>query len=257
MTTNRKLLEGKTAIVTGGASGIGAAVAQQLADNGASVVIADVADNGEEFATKIRTAGGRALFVRTDVSRSAEIGKTVETLQREFGGLDILVNCAGIFPRANLLNTDEQLWDRIMNVNLKGVYLCCKAVVPLMKERGGGSIVNIGSNHAAAGSAELFAYSVSKGGLLTLTRNLARALATYNIRVNCVNPGWVATEGEVALRESEGRSREWLEEQGRRSLLGRLQTGEDLAAAVLFLVMPQAGQINGQIFSVDGGASAR
>jgi NAD(P)-dependent dehydrogenase (short-subunit alcohol dehydrogenase family) len=257
MTAIQKTLAGKAAIVTGGASGIGAAIAEQLAENGASVTIADVAERGESSAEKIRSEGGRALFIRTDVSRAAEVDSMVGRTEREFGGPDILINCAGIFPRASLLETDEALWDRVMGINLKGVYLCCKAVVPAMIERGGGSIVNIGSNHSTAGSAGLFTYSVSKGGLLTLTRNLARALAAHNIRMNCVNPGWVASEGEVALRESEGYSRDWLEAQGRKSLLGRLQTGEDLASAVLFLVMPKAGQINGQIISVDGGASAR
>jgi NAD(P)-dependent dehydrogenase (short-subunit alcohol dehydrogenase family) len=171
--------------------------------------------------------------------------------------VDILVNCAGIFPRADLLETDEELWDKVMDINLKGVYLCCRAAVPLMKKRGGGSIVNIGSTHATAGSTNLLAYSVSKGGLLTMTRNLARALAPDNIRVNCVNPGWVASDGEIALRVSEGHSAEWLREQGRNTPLGRLQTGEDVAAAVVFFTLPQACQINGQILSVDAGMSAR
>jgi NAD(P)-dependent dehydrogenase (short-subunit alcohol dehydrogenase family) len=245
------------AIVTGGAKGIGAAIVSGLAEEGAAVVIADTSEHGEATAERLRSSGAAAQFVRTDISKADQVAKLALTAEEKFGSVDILVNCAGIFPRANLLDTDEALWDQIIDINLKGVYLCCRAIVPLMKKRGGGSIVNIGSGHATTGSAELFAYAVSKGGLLTMTRNLARALASDNIRVNCVNPGWVASDGEIALRATEGHSAEWLRDQGRNTPLGRLQTGEDLAAAVVFFTLPQANQITGQILAVDAGMSVR
>lgn len=247
--------EKKVAFVTGGASGIGAAIAKTLAGSGVSVAVADMNDRGQAVADEIKADGGESIFVRTDVSRGASVAQAISITHTQFGGPDILVNCAGIFPRATLIDTDEELWDRVMDVNLKGTYLCCKAAVPYMIERGGGAIVNIGSTHATTGASNLFAYSVSKGGVLTLTRNLAKGLAANRIRVNCVNPGWVASEGEIALREASGLSLEWLIERGSQMPSGRLQTGEDIAAAVSFLVSEQAEQISGQIFSVDGGAS--
>lgn len=140
-----------------------------------------------------------------------------------------------------------------MDINLKGTYHSCQAAVPALVRRGEGVIVNIGSLNAYGGAPNLFAYSTSKGGVMTMTLNLARSLAKHKIRVNCVNPGWVVTEGEKEVQRAEGQPEGWIEDGGRKLPLGRLQTPEDIAPAVLFLASGQANQITGQIISVDGG----
>lgn len=252
----QKRFHGKVAIVTGGASGIGKGIASCFAQQGASVVIADVAPQGPAAAEQFRAEGYAVEFIHTDVRSIAETQAMVELAERTYGGLDILVNCAGIFPRATLLETTEELWDKVIDINLKGVFLCCQAAVPAMLRRGGGSIINIGSLHARGGLPELFAYAASKGGVQTMTRNLARALVKQKIRVNCVHPGWVASEGERALRDAQGFPDDWVETMGSKLPLGRLQTPDDIAAAVLFFASDEANQITGQEMTVDGGASA-
>jgi NAD(P)-dependent dehydrogenase (short-subunit alcohol dehydrogenase family) len=153
------------------------------------------------------------------------------------------------------METTEEIWDQVLDVNLKGMYLTCKAIVPQMIAKGKGVILNTGSSLSHSGIPELFAYSVSKGGVNTLTRNLASALSTHRIRVNCVNPGWVLTEYETAQRAAIGLGQEWIEEQGKSVPLGRMQTGKDTAMTALFLVSDLASQITGQIINVDGGTS--
>jgi NAD(P)-dependent dehydrogenase (short-subunit alcohol dehydrogenase family) len=248
---------GKTVLVTGAAQGIGADIAKQFLLFGAKVVIADVDESGEFVAARWREAGHEAMYIRCDVSQGSDVEKMVTRTEREFGGLDILVNNAGIFPRANLFETDEAFWDRVMGVNLKGVYLTCQAAVPGMIKRGGGCIVNIGSLHASKGAPETLAYAISKGGLVTLTRNLAGALAQHKIRVNCVHPGWVSSDGELARIEAAGEGGESLQKAIQRMPMGRMQNGTDIAQAVAFMVSDMAGQITGQQLTVDGGISLR
>lgn len=246
-------LYGKAAVLTGGAGGIGYAIAEKLAGAGVSVVLADVSAEGELKAEKLRAKGYKAQFVHTDISDEKSTEAMAAEAVRSFGGIDILINNAGIYPRAHLLETTVEMWDRVMDINLKGMFLSCKAVVPFMQKGGAGAIVNLGSSHANVGLPELFAYSVSKGGVSTLTRNLASALAPHRIRVNTVNPGWVATEKEIAERERNGQTIEDLIETGKKLPLGRMQTAEDTASMVLFLVSDLASQITGQIIDIDGG----
>jgi NAD(P)-dependent dehydrogenase (short-subunit alcohol dehydrogenase family) len=251
-------VEGKTAIVTGGTAGIGLGIAQLLAAEGAAVVVAGrSAEAGEAAAAGIRQVGGRATYCRTDVSREAECQALVETATREFGRLDILVNNAGIFPRATLEETTEVLWDRIHGINLKGAFFCCKHAAPAMRSAGGGAIINIGSANAYVGGGNLLAYSVSKGGLITMTRNLARALATDRIRVNYVSPGWVITETEIEVQAAEGHDEEWIAAAGKRLPLGRHQVPQDAAYAVLYLASDEASQVTGEMLNVDGGLTMR
>jgi NAD(P)-dependent dehydrogenase (short-subunit alcohol dehydrogenase family) len=246
-------VDGKVAIVTGGATGIGRGISEVLAREGAKVVVANRnAERGEEAAQAIRAAGGDAHFVKTDVAREEDCRNLVAEAVRHFGRLDALVNNAGIFPRSTLEETTSELWDQIFDVNLKGAFLCCKYAVPEMRKAGGGCIVNIGSANAYVGAPNLFAYSVSKGGMITMTRNLANALAKDRIRVNFVNPGWVITEMEIDIQAGEGHDEAWIEEMGKKMPLGRHQVPEDAAYAVLYLVSDEASQVNGEQLGVDG-----
>lgn len=251
-------VQDKVAIVTGGGTGIGQGIATLLSREGARVVVANRdPKTGEETVGQIRAAGGTALFQRTDITREAECAALVTAAVREFGRLDVLVNNAGIFPRATLEETTEELWDQIMAINLKGVFFCCKHAVPAMRLSGGGSIVNIGSINGYIGGGNLFAYSISKGGLLTLTRNLARSLAHEQIRVNYLNPGWVITPGEIRIQGLEGHDRDWLEERGAQMPLGRLQTPTDAAYGVLYLASDESSQVTGETLNIDGGSAMR
>lgn len=246
-------VQGKVIIVTGGATGIGRGISGVLAKEGASVVIANRSvERGQEAEREIREAGGECLFVSTDVAREDDCRALVGAAVSRYGRLDALVNNAGIFPRGTLEETTSELWDHIFAVNLKGAFFCCKYAVPEMRKAGGGSIVNIGSANAYVGAPNLFAYSVSKGGMITMTRNLANALAPDRIRVNFVNPGWVITETEVEIQAKEGHDAEWLQAAARRMPLGRHQVPEDAAYAVLYLVSDEASQVNGEEIGVDG-----
>jgi NAD(P)-dependent dehydrogenase (short-subunit alcohol dehydrogenase family) len=246
-------VEGKVIIVTGGATGIGRGISEMLAREGARVVIANRnRARGEEVEQAIRDAGGEALFVPTDIASEADCRGLVEKAVATYGRLDGLVNNAGIFPRATLEETTEELWDQIFATNLKGVFFCCKYAVPELRKAGGGCIVNIGSANSYVGAPNLFAYSVAKGGLITLTRNLAAALAPDRIRVNFVNPGWVITETEIEIQAAEGHDAAWIEQAGKNMPLGRHQIPEDAAYAVLYLVSDEATQVSGEQLGVDG-----
>jgi len=246
-------VDGKVIIVTGGATGIGRGISEVLAREGARVVIANRnRERGEEAEAAIRATGGEALFVSTDVASEEDCRQLVSETVRAYGRLDGLVNNAGIFPRGTLDETTEELWDKIFAVNLKGAFFCCKHVVPELRKAGRGAIVNIGSANSYVGAANLFAYSVSKGGMITMTRNLAAALAKDRIRVNFVNPGWVISDTEIEIQAQEGHDADWIAQAGRSMPLGRHQVPEDAAYAVLYLVSDEASQVNGDLINVDG-----
>lgn len=248
---------GKTVVVTGAAQGIGAAIAERFVRLGAKAVAADADERGAAAAARWRQAGYEARFVRCDVSVEADVRAMIKFAETEFGGVDVLVNNAGIFPRSDPFEMDEAFWDRVMGVNLKGAYLTCRAAVPGMIRRGRGSIINIGSLHAAQGATDTLAYAISKGGLVTLTRNLAKTLAPHRIRVNCVHPGWVASDGELARLKALNEDGEELARAITRMPMGRMQTGDDIASAVTFIASDLADQITGQQLTVDGGLSLR
>jgi NAD(P)-dependent dehydrogenase (short-subunit alcohol dehydrogenase family) len=246
-------VEGKVIIVTGGAKGIGRGISEVLAREGARVVIANRnEEHGREAEGAIRGAGGQALFVATDVTREEDCRALVERAVDEYGKLDGLVNNAGIFPRSTLEETTSELWDRIFAVNLKGAFFCCKYAVPEMRRNGGGAIVNVGSANSYVGAPNLFAYSISKGGMITMTRNLANSLAPDRIRVNFLNPGWVITETEVEIQAQEGHDLDWLDQAGAKMPLGRHQVPEDAAYAALYLLSDEASQVSGEQLGVDG-----
>ena len=258
MNETRKRLNGKVALVTGAGSGIGRGCALRLAAEGASVVLADLESRrGTDVAGQIIHSGGSAHFQATDVRIEDHCQRAVEAAVGQFGGLDVLVNNAGIYPRSTLEQTTEEFWDRMLAINLKGPFLLCKHAVPSMRQRGGGSIVNTGSVHGLGGAGNLFAYSVSKGGLLTMTKNLAVALAHDRIRVNYLIPGWVLSETEVEIQSKEGRDEEWLLSKGQRLPMGRFQTAEDAANIVAFLASDEAAMVTGCVLNGDAGYSVR
>ena len=250
-------LENKVAVVTGGGTGIGQGVALMMAAEGARIVVAGrrVAPL-EETVAEIRAAGGEACALSTDVTVEAQVQALVQCAVDTYGGLDVLVSNAGLYPRHELPDLTEEVWDLTVDVNLKGHFLCSKHTIPVLVERGGGSIIFIGSVHGYMGGSDVLAYASSKGGLWTMTRNLARYHAGEQIRVNYINPGWVASEGEVEHRKELGQSLEWLEEQGREFIpSGRLQTPEDTAHVCVLLASDDATQITATRFNVDGGCS--
>jgi NAD(P)-dependent dehydrogenase (short-subunit alcohol dehydrogenase family) len=244
-------VEGKTIVVTGAAQGIGFACARRLAEEGASVVISDIQREAGEAAAK--RIGARFLFA--DVTVEGDCVRLMDEAAGASGRIDGLVNNAGWYPRATLEETTTEFWDQIQKVNLRGPFYCCRFVTPYMRKAGGGSIVNVGSLNGIQGLPNLVAYASAKGGLLALTRTLAGALAKDRIRVNYLIPGWVLTEGEVALHAKGGLSREALERKGESLALGRHQTPDDAAYAALYLLSDEAAQVTGTILNVDAGAS--
>jgi NAD(P)-dependent dehydrogenase (short-subunit alcohol dehydrogenase family) len=244
-------LSGKVAIVTGGDSGIGKAISQLFAAEGASVVIADIRDSGT--AESISASGGVATYARADVSDEEQARVLVALTVGRYGGIDILCNNAGIELLKPLTETTEGEWDRLFGVNLKGVFLVSKHAVPEMLRRGGGSIVNTASQLGLVGLPNFTAYSASKAGVILLTRSMALEYARQNIRVNCICPGPVQTpmlEREL-LTESdpEAARKMW----AGRQPIGRLGRPEEIAQAALFLASGRSSFVIGHALVVDGG----
>jgi NAD(P)-dependent dehydrogenase (short-subunit alcohol dehydrogenase family) len=247
---------GKVAVITGAAKGLGRGCAEMLAREGAAVVLADIdAEGSESAAEAIRAGGGAAISITTDVVQEEQCAALIERAVEAFGRLDVLVNNAGWFPRATLEETSSELWDRVLAVNLRGAFYCCKHAVPHMRSAGGGSIINVGSSNGIQGLPNLVAYASAKGGLLALTRTLAGAYARDRIRANYLIPGWVLTETEIALQTSRGLSEEDLRRAGAGLPLGRHQTVEDVAYAVLYLASDESAQVNAAILNVDAGVT--
>ena len=249
-------LMSKVVLVTGAAQGIGFGCARMAAAEGASVILGDIQrDRGEEAAANIRKDGGTAIFQQTDVTDESQCAALVEAAIKKFGALHGLINNAGWFPRATLEETTTGLWDKVLNVNLRGAFYLAKHAVPLLRAAGGGSIVNMGSVCGIQGLPNLFAYAAAKGGMLSMTRTLAGALAADRIRVNYLIPGWIATEGELSIQKGEGRDAAALEAQGRKLPLGRMQTVQDAAYAAIYLLSDESSQVTGAILNVDAGGS--
>ncbi len=249
-------LAGKVVIVTGGGAGIGRGVAARCAAEGAAVCVADVdGDQGSASARAIVDAGGQAIFALTDVTDEASVAACIGATEAAFGPVTGLANVAGIYPRATLDETSVALWDRVIAVNLTGPFLMCRAAVPSMRRAGGGSIVNVTSTNAYSGLPNLFAYSTAKGGLLTMTRNLARGLTPDRIRANALNPGWVISDNEIRVQAGDGHDLAWIEAAGTRQPLGRQQVPDDAAWAAVFLLSDESTQVTGTEMNVDAGRS--
>lgn len=249
------LLEGKVALVTGGASGIGRASALALAREGARVVVSDVAEEGgERVVREVRERGGEAVFARADVSRAEEVRALVERTVEEYGGLDIAHNNAGIGGTyAKTESYLEEEFDRVISVNLKSVWLGMKYEIPRLLERGGGAIVNTASAAGLVGLAYNTAYTASKHGVVGLTKAASQEYARQNVRINAVCPGFVETPLVTeALREFASK-----EALVRAHPVGRLGEAGEVAEAVVWLASDAASFVTGTTLSVDGGLTSR
>lgn len=252
-------MQEKVAIITGGAQGIGRATTLALARDGAAVLVADRDESAaHDLVAGIRSWGGHAAACIADVSLEADAARIAADCVGTFGGIDILVNNAGIQRPGNVESTPLELWNATIGVNLTGVYLVSRFVIPEMRRRGSGAIVNVASLHGLLTEPGWSAYAASKGGVVSLSRAMALDYAAEGIRVNCVCPGAIDTSllrSTASLEDAqhpEAVLKRWAAEQP----IGRLGTPEEVAALILFLVGPQASFITGSVYSVDGGLGA-
>jgi NAD(P)-dependent dehydrogenase (short-subunit alcohol dehydrogenase family) len=245
-------LEKKVAIVTGGANGIGEAYSKGLAEEGASVIIADIDDKkGNKIAGEIEKSGGKAMFVKTDVSKKQDTDRMVQSAVEQFGTVDILVNNAGILFTAPVEETTEEMWDKLLAVNVKGLFFCSQAVLGEMKKKKGGKIINISSIAAIGAQDGICAYSATKGAVLTITKVFALELVQYNIQVNAVLPGTTNT----GMAEAAMANPEWTRMITEGIPMKRLGHTKDLLGAVLYFASSDSDYCTGQTLIVDGGYS--
>ena len=252
-------LSGKGAIVTGGAMGIGKAIALRLAEAGASVMIADVdLEAASQTVEEIQARGGKAQAAKADAGSSTDAKKVTEETVRAFGRLDILVNNAGVYPPCSVLDMSEEIWDRVLNINLKGIFFYSQAAAQQMIKAGhGGKVINIASLEALHPTPMLSHYDASKGGVLMATKALALELAPHGILVNAVAPGIIRTPGLEVLMASLIPTGEAFEDLMQNIMprvpLGRTGTPDDIARVVLFLASAAADYMTGDLVVVDGG----
>jgi len=250
-------LEGKTALVTGAASGIGRGIASRLAEFGAAVVLLDIDEKkGLEATGEIIARGGKARFIKCDVRSDADCRSAADKAVREFGRIDILCNNAGVAIRKNVVDLKEEEWDLALDVMLKGAYLLSRHVIPIMVRGGGGSIINTGSGWSLKGGPNAASYCAAKGGILNLTRAMAIDHGKDGIRVNCVCPGDIDTpmlRGECVQL---GEDMEAFMKEAAARPIARVGTPEDVANAVLFFASDLSKWVTGAHLVVDGGGTA-
>ncbi len=245
----QNLLTDRTVIVTGGATGIGQAFAVGCAAQGANVVVADM-NAADETVALVGQAGGKAIAVKVDVSDDASTRAMAQAALDRFGRIDGLINNAAYFREVKLTpfeEIDPAIWDRIFQVNVKGVWNCSKAVLPAMRERGGGAIVNIASVVAVAGQPGYLHYVSSKGAVLAMTKGLAKECGPHGVRVNVIAPGFVITDA------TKNRPVEWQQSFLKARAIAREQRPDDLVGTALYLLSDLAGFVSGQTIVVDGG----
>jgi NAD(P)-dependent dehydrogenase (short-subunit alcohol dehydrogenase family) len=246
-------LSGKVALITGGSSGIGRAIALKLSQAGAKIAILDIKEC-EDLLDEI--GRDKARFYKCDVTSADEVREVIRRVYEEFGRIDIVVNSAGVIVRKDAVETSEDEWDKVLNVNLKGPFLVSKYSIPYMIRGGGGSIVNVASGWGLKGGPRAVAYCASKGGLINMTRAMAIDHGKDGIRVNCVAPGDVDTPMLRSEAEQLGMKWEDFVREASNRPLARIGKPEDIANAVLFLVSDMASWITGATLVVDGGGTA-
>jgi 3-oxoacyl-[acyl-carrier protein] reductase len=247
-----QILENRVAIVTGSRRGIGKAIALAFARAGADVVVCDIVDTGELSAvtTEIETIGRRSLSLQVDISRKSSVDSVVKQTLDRFAKIDVLANCAGVWiPGQTLIECPEENWDKVIDTNLKGTYFCCQSVGRVMVKQHSGNIINLSSQVGLNPGTGAGSYSISKAGIIMLTRQLALELAAYHIRVNTIAPGVVKTDFNLNI---------WKDVQNAQRLgdtipIGKLAEPEDIAQPALFLASDASRYITGAVINVDGG----
>ncbi len=253
-------LSGKFAIVTGAAGGIGGATVRRLVAGGAAVAGLDIdVEGGERLAEELTGQGHTVGFIECDVSKGEDVARAVDSAASVHGRVDILCNIAGAINGVffDVVNTPEEGWDLVQSVNLRSMYLMCRAVVPVMLQGGGGAIVNLGSVSSLTGSKDRAAYSAAKGGVLNLTRSMSIDYAEKGVRVNCVAPGLTDTPRISRMFQHLGDGEARLSEYLTGVPMGRMATADEVAAGIVFLVSDEASFITGSLLPVDGGFLAR
>lgn len=244
-----ELLKNKVAVITGGANGLGKATAILFSAHGAKVVIVDInQEAGDKVVTEIIKEGGTASFEKTNISKSVEVNKMMDNVVAKYGGIDILINNAGILADARLVKMTEDEWDRVIDINLKGIFLCGQAAAKVMIEKDkGGVILNTSSVVGIYGNFGQSNYVASKAGVIGMTKTWARELGKYNIRVNAVAPGFMKTE---IIKDMPEKIINYMKE---KVYLKRMGEPEDIANAFLYLASDMGKYVNGTVLSVDGG----
>jgi len=240
-------LEGKTAVITGAAGGIGSAIAIGLAKAGAFVVLCDI--NTQALAEIQKEAGEKSKIYPLDMTAVERFDEAVKDIVGICGRIDVLVNCAGINKREGLVDVEEATYDKIMDINLKGAFFFAQAIAPVMKAQNGGTVINIGSHNTGPVLGGVSVYAASKSGLWALTKSMAVEWAKYNIRANCISPGHIQTELTTPTWEHPERSKYLLD----RIALGRPGTPEDIVGCTIFLASDAAAYITGCEYRIDGG----
>jgi NAD(P)-dependent dehydrogenase (short-subunit alcohol dehydrogenase family) len=247
-------LDGKRAIITGAATGIGAVTAQMFAREGAAVVVADInEESGQRAVTEIRNQGGTAHFIRTDVTNENEVQALISQGAEALGGLDILFNNAGAQRSGPITEFEQTQWDLLMAVNPRSCFFGVKHAVPVLRDQGGGSIINMASLAAVKGGAGLTAYAASKGAIVAFTKALAPELAPHGIRVNCVCPGWIDTPFNRPAIDYMGGPEEQERVVKQIVPMGRQGRPEEIAPIVVYLASDGSSYMTGQALVVDGG----
>jgi len=244
--------DGEVALITGGSRGIGASVARMFAAAGGTVAITYVGreDAAKEVLKEVQKLGQKGIAVRGDVSVWTDVQRIVDEVLRSFGRVDVLVNNAGIWTYGEVDGMSDEVWERTIDVNLKGTFYMCRAVIPHMKQQGGGRIINISSTAGQRGEAFHSHYAASKGGIISFTKSLAVELAPFNILVNSVAPGWVDTD----MCEEVFGDPNYKEEVRKTIPLGRIAVPDDVAGPVIFLASHLGRHITGEVLNVNGGS---
>jgi NAD(P)-dependent dehydrogenase (short-subunit alcohol dehydrogenase family) len=251
-------LDGKVALITGAGGGQGRAAAVLFAHEGAKVVVADVKDDGgQETVQMVKSAGGQAASIVADVSQAAQVEAAVRLAVETYGALHIMYNNAAVLHRKDALvtNLEEDIWDLVIDINLKGVYLGCKYAVPEIVKAGGGSVINVSSLAGLVGIGNVHAYTAAKGGVISLTRAVAMGFAAQNVRCNVICPGGVDTPMMAHVFHNPNPKFRELSEKGHP--IGRLGTPEDIAYMALYLASNESSWVTGSVFTIDGGYAAR
>ena len=247
-------IQDKVVIITGASMGIGEATARVFAEAGAKLVLAARSADKLEAVAQGLPAQAETLTVPTDMTDQAQVKALIDKAYERFGRIDILINNAALTPVEPTLAVSAEMWDQVFAVNMRGAFICCREAIPLMRRIQGGSIINIGTTLAYSGAADRLAYSCSKAALLSLTKTLAKECAADQIRVNWITVGWVATPGEVDLRnQTHGDGKAYLDVMAKHAPMGRLENVEEIAAGVLYLVSDEASHVVGCELNISGG----